>query len=204
MAAIARAFWLASLTSVRLLSIEASLLALLGVLLLGGQTSVNSWLPDCLQWFALSPTPGSQSNEDTTLCYEFWLPRRRPRQPLNRVYTPHSKGTQISFLLVWYPTSWMADSSLSGSSFSNPCQQSSADHMSFCLFPPLLSRHAETSHGASQGDGGYPNPTWPAPQGRVQHPSIILLLRLTGSCFPSCLPFGSKGLVKSFASIFLH
>ena len=64
----------------RLLSTEASLLALLGVLLLGGQTSVN--LGFFIIWGgSLLSCPGGLLMRTPPLPPRLWFPRRRPQQP---------------------------------------------------------------------------------------------------------------------------
>ena len=57
--------------------------------------------------------------EDTTSAISSGSPGGDPGS-LHCLYTSRYKDC-ISFLLVWGPTSWMADMSASGSSFGNSC-----------------------------------------------------------------------------------
>ena len=131
-AAIARAFWWASLTSVRLLPVAASLLSLLGVLLLGGLTSVGLHSPAACGTSPLSH-PWQSSREATTSSTSSGSLGGDPGS-LWSLYTLWYRNS-ICFLLVWGPTSWMAGTSASGSSFSRPWQQPQQTICSASLCP---------------------------------------------------------------------
>ena len=115
----ARAFWWASLMLSKLLSTEASLLPLLGVLLLGGQVSVYG------DFRAISGVffcfhPWQSSKEDSTSSISSDSLGGDPGS-LCCLYTSRYRDW-ISSLLVWGPTSWMTHMSAFRSSFSNSYQ----------------------------------------------------------------------------------
>ena len=115
-AAMASAFWWAFLTLARLLSTEASPPPLPGVLLLGGQMSVD-WDLAAISDASFCFCPWWSSKEDISSNSLGGDP-----SSLHCLYTSRYKDW-ISSLLVWGPTSWTADMSTSGSSFGNSCQQ---------------------------------------------------------------------------------
>ena len=118
-ATMARAFWWASLTLTKLLSSEASLLSLQGVLLLWSWVSVD-WDLTAISGAFFCFHPWQTSKEDTTSSISSGSLGGDPSS-LCCLYTSRYRDW-ISSLLVWGPTSWMADTSTSGSSFSNSCQ----------------------------------------------------------------------------------
>ena len=195
-ATMASAFWCPSLTWARLLSKEASLLPILGVLLLGGRMSVD-WDLTAVSGASLCFCPGWSSKEDTTSSISSGSPGGDPGS-LCSLYTSRYKDW-ISSLLVWgLPAGWwiclpqgpalaIPVGSLGGPSTPPPS--------AFGL------QHVGTFHRASWGSGGYLPPTWSVPYETARHPSSTLPLRLTS---PPRLPaFGSKSHV-SFTSILLH
>ena len=113
-ATVARAFWWASLTSVRILSAEASLFSFLGVLLLGGQKSVG--LGSLITCGVLPPFhPWQSSKEDKPQLQVLALWQETP--VASRVCIPHS-------IRMWTPPCWSgALPAALGPSFVRPCQQ---------------------------------------------------------------------------------
>ena len=116
----ARVFWWASLMLAKLLSTEASILPLPGVLLHGGQVS-GDWDLMAVSGAPFCFHPWWSSKEDTTSSISSGSPGGDPSS-LCCLYTSRYRDL-VSSLLVWGLTSWMADMSTSGSSFGNSCQQ---------------------------------------------------------------------------------
>ena len=83
---------------------------------------------------------GSPQKEDTTSSISSGSLGGDPSS-LCCLYTSRYRDW-ISSLLVWGPTSWMADMSASGSSFGNSCQQP-WQTISLCLLPPLVCSMSE-------------------------------------------------------------
>ena len=102
----------------RLLSTEASLLPLLGVLLLGGLMTFD-WDLAAVSGASLCFCPGQSSKEDTISSIISGSLGGDPSS-LHSLYTSRYKDW-ISSLLVWGPTSWMVYMSTSESSFGNSC-----------------------------------------------------------------------------------
>ena len=102
-----------------------------GILLLGGQTSVDLDLA-AISGALICFCPWWCSKEDTTSSNSSGSPGGDPSS-LHCLYTSRYKDW-FSFLLVWGPTSWTVDASASGSSLVNSCQwpQQTVRSASFC------------------------------------------------------------------------
>ena len=95
--AVASAFWWAFLTLARLLSTEDSLLSLLGVQFLGGQTSID-WYQATVSSALLCFCPWQSSKEDTTSSINSGSPGGNPGS-LCHLYTSRYKDCNSSLLV---------------------------------------------------------------------------------------------------------
>ena len=153
-ATVVRAFWWASLTSARLLSTEAPLSPLLGVLLLEGQTSAGLSFPVICDVLPLS-CPWQSSKEATTSSTSFGS--LEETLVASRVCILHNRG-------IWTPP-YCSGALPAGWQIHPPWGPASAGHVSglsrpYTLPPSALAlRHAETSCAVSWGNGGYLPPS---------------------------------------------
>ena len=188
-ATIARAFQWASLASVRLLSVEVSLLPLLGVLLLRDWSSVGLGSPVIC---GISPpsTPGNLLRRTTPLPQVLALQGKTP--VASGVCIPHSIG-------IWTLPYW-SGALPAGQWIHPPWGPALEGHVgspgrSYILpFSVLAPRHAGTSHAIWQDDGAIHFPSSLPLQAQFHiHMAFCLPYWQT---LPSCPLFGGKGLVS--------
>ena len=156
-AAVARALQWASLISARLLSVEMSVLPLLGVLPLGGWmlTGLGSSI---IHGDLLPSHPWWSSRKDTTSETSSSICSGSPGETLvaSGVCKPHNIGT-------WTPPYWseVLPARWQGHLPWGPALEGHVSSLSRSYVPPLSTlslRHAGTFHAGWQGNGGCPLP----------------------------------------------